>query len=197
MKRKILALCGAAAMSALLVGCALYSLKPYYTEANRVPVPTAMAGLWKQDAMTVQIKSDGQVTIRQFSSNDGENTEFVTPATVVFFQIGDQLYADLTLTNLPGKTLRDSVAAWMLLPTHNLYRVKLDGDRLEVRWPDLESYRAAWHDGRLKLPATQVKDVPVFTADGEEWDSLLRNPEQEALIFPPQNKPVTLTRELI
>ena len=104
---------GAAAALLLVLsgtGCAaVYSLKPYYTEANAVELPPETRGLWQLkgkpdgeiETVRLRILPDGEVNIHEFhKSKDGKERVFSTTCKVRFFKVEGSLYADC----LPEKT---------------------------------------------------------------------------------------------
>ena len=91
---------GAAAALLLVLsgtGCAaVYSLKPYYTEANAVELPPEARGLWQLkgkpdgeiETVRLRILPDGEVNIHEFyKSKDGKERVFSTTCKVRFFKV--------------------------------------------------------------------------------------------------------------
>lgn len=194
---------GAAAALLLVLsgtGCAaVYSLKPYYTEANAVELPPEVRGLWQLkgkpdgeiETVRLRILPDGEVNIHEFyKSKDGKERVFSTTCKVRFFKVEGSLYADC----LPEKTdcAGDSaIGTAMLLtriPAHMLLKVVAADDTLRFFYPEL--LPDALKKGLLPadLTWTTLEETPgknspalVFTAPGSVWEKVLR--KSSTLLF--------------
>lgn len=156
-----------------LAGCALFSLNPFYTPQNRIDVPLEARGLWSGDRLHLKILPDGTVEYRSFAGEKTVELEL----QAVFFKVADSLYADLSLAK-PPPDVENAMLLGTLVPAHNVYQIKMDGDALTILWPDFEKLRELCLAGKVKLPyaALPAKDAPpVFTASPQEWESVLRS----------------------
>ena len=114
---------------------------------------------------------------------DGREQVQTAKLAVQFFRIGDGVYADAILKEMPDSKLEKSIAALMLFPVHALAKVEFHGDTLQLRYPSPDLGKAL-RDKKLPPVMTfttfdeEIEDddgVAVFTATGEAWEDVLQN----------------------
>lgn len=179
-------------------GCCSVSLKPYYTQENKVSVPMELRGLWRAEfpderaepqALQLRITPDGKVQVHEFySSKEGGEAVCNTTLSVQFFRVDDILYADCAVEE-PGRPPRIGFAeALTLAPGHMLLKVSASGDTFRVHCP--EKLPELAKAGKLppSLTWTETEKEPgrgvavVFTAPGSAWEEALKT--MSAQFFP-------------
>ena len=182
-------MCAFAAVA--MTGCArTYSAKPYYTDKNKIDVPKQLVGQWYaapqgslDEAVNLQIDKDGTVLVRETRKVDGREQVQTAKLAGQFFRIGDGVYVDAILKEMPDSKLEKSIAALMLFPVHALAKVEFHGDTLQLRYPSPDLGKAL-RDKKLPPVMTfttfdeEIEDddgVAVFTATGEAWEDVLQN----------------------
>ncbi|MBS1370822.1 MAG: hypothetical protein HPZ91_12795 [Lentisphaeria bacterium] len=179
-------------------GCCAISLKPYYTQENKVSVPMELRGLWRAEfpderaepqVLQLRITPDGKAQLDEFhSSKEEKETEFKTTFSVQFFRVNGLLYADCLIED-PGKPPRFGIPGRLtLIPGHMLLKVSVSGDRLLVCYPEKlpELAKAGKLPASLTWAELENKPgesvMPVFTAPGSAWEEALKT--MSAQFFP-------------
>ena len=120
----MLLMCAFAAVA--MTGCSrTYSAKPFYTGKNKIDVPAQLVGQWYaepqgglDEAVNLQIDKDGTVLVRETRKVDGREQVQTAKLAVQFFRVGDGVYVDAILKEMPDSRLEKSIAALMLFPVH-------------------------------------------------------------------------------
>ena len=172
-------------LSILLLGC-LPSFHPFCTEQMKEAVPE-LEGKW-------QVLSHGKqgATKRNpwiFKGNeaivfDAENRKGLLQ--VSFFRVDGTLYVD----TISGEAQEGINAEWLchLLPFHDLCKVIVDGDRVEIWGFDYEVFEKGLKDGRLDLPYVKREDLILFTATPQQWTAFLKEKGNEGSLY--EEKPL-------
>ena len=181
-------------------GCVSISLKPYYTQENRIPVPDELVGLWRFDqfqekkiakmkAVQIQIAKDGTTLVSQFPAEGGDQEAILLSTfKTQFFRINGELYADCVLSSLREGSL-SAAEALTVVPGHLLVKLSFSGETLRAVYPALLPKLA--EEGKLppELTWVQKETVPgkavaiwVFTAPGSVWEETLKTMSPQ--IFP-------------
>lgn len=186
-----------AAICTMLSACApVHSIKPYYTDSNKIDQPRNFLGLWISDEepsqiIHLQLLPSGELIVQEFDSAKKEQTK-ITKLKLQFFKIGDKTYADATLAELPGEPL-GLAAAMTIFPVHALALVDSEDDKFTAFIPQLPD------DIPAELPYIAYEETPgknertiLFTASGEQWEKFLK--EKPELFFSKKEKGRTFKR---
>ena len=208
-KITMLLMCAFAAVA--MTGCSrTYSAKPFYTGKNKIDVPAQLVGQWYaepqgslDEAVNLQIDRDGTVLVRETRKVDGREQVQTAKLAVQFFRVGDGVYVDAILKEMPDSRLEKSIAALMLFPVHALAKVEFHGDTLQLRYPSPDLGKAL-KDKKLPPVMTfttfdeEIEDedgVAVFTATGEAWEDVLQN--LPATVFGDSDKEVVTFKRVV
>ncbi|MEG1980436.1 MAG: hypothetical protein RR060_06890 [Victivallaceae bacterium] len=162
----------------LFCGCVVFSLKPYYTERNKIDVPDEAVGFWRDaDSNVIQFKSDGHAAYYSNDPNDPAKLVY----QVVFFKVDNNLYLDGEL-RLNESQLKLGMAKFAVMPLHLLYKVEFGEKNLKLWVPDRKKLdKILATDTNLpfvtyqETPAdTQNQADKIFNATGEEWERALK-----------------------
>ena len=205
----MLLMCAFAAVA--MTGCSrTYFAKPFYTGKNKIDVPAQLVGQWYaepqgglDEAVNLQIDKDGTVLVRETRKVDGREQVQTAKLAVQFFRVGDGVYVDAILKEMPDSRLEKSIAALMLFPVHALAKVEFHGDTLQLRYPSPDLGKAL---KARKLPPVmtfttfdeEIEDedgVAVFTATGEAWEDVLQN--MPATVFGDSDKEVVAFKRVV
>lgn len=156
------------------------SLHPFYTEEQGVLEP-GLLGTWvltDEDGREQHVRfersdeSSYQVLL-DFADDPGSN-RFRTTLDGRLVRLGDELYLDLAQNK---KTL-DEKSIFYVLPLHTIYRLRVNGDTLELAYFDDDKIAAQIESGELSIAHEQVNGDILLTAGPEELHKLaLENPE--------------------
>jgi hypothetical protein len=161
-------------LSSLLVGCA-YSIHPLYEEGKTVLEP-GIAGTWlgeNEDGSKVEM-------ILAEAEHNSYKATFTEPAsnrTVVYdvylLRLGDQLYADILLTdNKIGKT-DDDVGG--LVPLHVFAKATVEKDTMTFLFLDGDWLKDQFTAHKLSIPHEDLDEyTTIFTAPPPKLQKLLR-----------------------
>ena len=155
------------------------------------------------EAVNLQIDKDGTVLVRETRKVDGREQVQTAKLAVQFFRVGDGVYVDAILKEMPDSRLEKSIAALMLFPVHALAKVEFHGDTLQLRYPSPDLGKAL-KDRKLPPVMTfttfdeEIEDedgVAVFTATGEAWEDVLQN--MPATVFGDSDKEVVAFKRVV
>ena len=162
----------------LLCGCCIFSLKPYYTERNKIDVPNDAVGFWRDAGDNViEFKADGQAAY--FSNDPEEPAKLVYQ--VVFFKVDKNLYIDGEL-QINESQLKLGMARLAIMPLHLMYKVEFGEKKLKLWAPDQEKLDKILATDN-NLPFVTYQETPsaisgqtgkIFNATGEEWEKALK-----------------------
>ncbi len=175
MKNKFVIALGILSTVIVMAGCAIYSLHPFCRQSSLIAIPEQFLGSWKSEDSALLINGDGTGEYRQVI----DQRQVVTKYKIRCFQLDQKFYFDVTMADPDEFNKGIGAAAFQLLPTHNLYKLEVFGDKLNLYWPNPEKLTKAAEAGTLTLPHTIVKtdnddSVVVFTAKPEEWEEFLQ-----------------------
>ncbi len=176
---------------AMLTACtSVHSVKPYYTDNNKIDVPKDFLGVWISDdepsqIIHLQLLASGELTVQEFDSAKKDQAK-ITKLKLQFFKVGGKTYADAYLAELPGEPL-GLAAAMTVFPVHALVMVSSDENRFTAVVPQLPD------DIPAELPYVTYEETPgksdkaiLFTASGEQWEKILK--EKPELFFAKKEK---------
>lgn len=165
-----------AGMLLWLAGCSPPSLQPLFTEQDLVFEPR-LTGTWadKKAEVTWVVKRSGEKSYDALCTADGEPHWF----KLHLVQLGTYLFLDLTPKE--ELALKNSFFASHWVPTHTFFRVRLDGDRLQVAALE-EDYLKALVTSKKTRIGQMLSDAVVLTGSTMELqDYVLKHAEiQEA-----------------
>ena len=167
-----------------LPGCVV-SFHPFYADTSVVPLPE-LAGRWDHDDSSyerLEFAEGSEVTF--FESQIGKSAP---PAGVrykaVYFKVGDAVFSDVW-------PLESSSA--LNIPVHFMYRIRLQGDRLELTPMDYDWISQEIRTGRVTLPHISrmlddgngggPEEQILFTATPAEWAQFLTQFKDEKELF--------------
>jgi hypothetical protein len=165
-----------AGMVLWLAGCSPPSLQPLFTEQDLVFEPRLL-GTWadKEAKVTWALKRSGEKSYDALCTEDGEPHWF----KLHLVQLGAYLFLDLEPKD--ELALKNSFFAAHWVPAHTFFRVRLDGDRLQVAALE-EDYLKPLIVSKKTRIGQMLKDAVVLTGSTKELqDWLLKHAEiQEA-----------------
>jgi hypothetical protein len=169
-----------AGMLLWLAGCSPPSLQPLFTEQDLVFEPR-LTGTWadQEDKVTWVVKRSGEKSYDALCTADGEPHWF----KLHLVQLGAYLFLDLT----PKEELafKNGFFASHWLPTHTFFRVRIDGDRLQVAALQLDYLKALVTSKKTRVGQMVGKEVMFTGATRELQDYVLKHAEiQEAFTEP-------------
>jgi len=169
-----------AGMLLWLAGCSPPSLQPLFTEQDLVFEPR-LTGTWadKEEKVAWAVKRSGEKSYDALCTADGEPHWF----KLHLVQLGTYLFLDLTPKE--ELALKNSFFASHWVPTHTFFRVRLDGDRLQVAALE-EDYLKALVTSKKTRIGQMLSDAVVLTGSTRELqDYVLKHAEiQEAFTEP-------------
>ncbi len=179
-------------LTMITVGCnPVYSLKPYYTEANKIEVPEKFIGTWEAkldddglERCVVTLDKKGELRVLETYKNPDKTLS--AQLDVQFFEVNKQMYFDAVLKELPEGTIPAS-ASLTLVPVHALLRVKMVGELMEICYPSMDE-----KDIPAELTYVTFEDKGdgkariIFTAPGGVWEKVLTETPEK--FFKPDDK---------
>lgn len=162
-------------------GCnPVYSLKPHYTDDNKIDVPAEFIGQWEfvpeeetAGSIVLDFGKENKLKVRETVKEPEKilDAEFL----VQFFKVNDELYFDIVLDKIPEGSLPVS-AAMTLIPAHVLFKAKVAENALFLNYPLIRKEGLP-----PELTYVTFKDKPeskdtsyIFTAPGEVWAKVLK-----------------------
>ena len=169
-----------AGMLLWLAGCSPPSLEPLFTQQDLVFEPR-LTGTWadKEDKDTWIVKRSGEKSYDALCTDDGEPHWF----KLHLVQLGAYLFLDLTPKE--QLALKNGFFASHWLPTHTFFRVRFDGDRLQVAALEVDYLKALVTSKKTRVGQMVGKEVMFTGATRELQDYVLKHAEiQEAFTEP-------------
>jgi hypothetical protein len=172
------------------------SFHPVHLEKDRAAAPDWLLGEWQpfnpengKAVGGVKPWSFGEDRIRAHDEEGGASNLFV-----LYFKVGDQLYADLTAENPDEKTVNAVGMYWLLhmRTIHVLCRITSREGRLVLEYPTAEALCAMADRDGVTLPYLQRSDPvrggepapgTLFTATPKEWRAFLAEHGGEEGLF--------------
>jgi hypothetical protein len=173
----------------VLAGCIVQSIRPFATEANRVPIPEGIAGQW-------ELVSEAETERTGYApwTFAADKIELVdergntASLETVFFRLGDRLYLD-SLPDSPDEKKSNRFWNWHVAPMHLLCRVERTDDTLTL-YPLNYEWLNATVDAESGLPYTCPEDNKdkddwrIYTASPAEWEAFLLKHANDPDAFP-------------
>lgn len=166
-------------LAALLSGCIVQSIQPFYTEDLVVELPS-IRGKWR--LATIEGKAaekqerPWEFTKDQIETYDGEVSSRVS---VTYFKVMDAVLADITVAPLRSDEGPNVWWTIHVMPVHSLWRVELSGNSLM-----LTPLNYAW------IRSLLAKKKPVLAhaeSDDKDLRTLLTGPSKELVAFLREN----------
>ena len=181
---------------AVLVGCVVQSVHPFYTKEAIVAIPKEMKGEWQQ------LKESGEPgkDISPWSFTDNtiltvEEKNVKSTLEAVYFKVGESLFVDCTAGE-PDKELQKHMNGYWLFSIariHHVSKVELSGDKLSLTPLNYEWVEKNLKAKNLSLPHVLRKEkdneegFPLFTATPKEWMGFLEKYASDKEAFNPKN----------
>ena len=170
-----------AGMLLWLAGCSPPSLQPLFTEQDLVFEPR-LTGTWadKDEKDTWAVKRSGEKSYDALCTEDGEPHWF----KLHLVQLGAYLFLDLTPKE--QLALKNGFFASHWLPTHTFFRVRIDGDRLQVAALEVDYLKALVTSKKTRVGQMVGKEVMFTGATRELQDYVLKHAEIEKAFTGPE-----------
>lgn len=155
-----------------LTGCSPRSLQPLFTEQDLVFEPR-LAGAWadREEKVTWSVKRSGEKSYDALCTADGEPHWF----KLHLVQLGAHLFLDLAPKD--ELALKNEFFAGHWVPTHTFFRVRIDGDRLQVAALEVDYLEPLVVSQKTRI-GQMLKDAVVLTGSTKELqDWLLKHAE--------------------
>lgn len=168
-------------------GCLEQSSQPYYLKEYRVDLPE-LNGAWN---LVEKDQNQGESTATWFI--EGENLKVyeanaaISYLNIVFFQIDNDLFADLTAGELKNNSVGPH---WLVhvVPIHTLAKVVVGQDTVNLLPLNEEWLNQTLGNGSVSLRHLKVNGSSrLFTADSEDWIEFLRKNKDQEGIFDVEN----------
>lgn len=132
------------ALLPVAAGCLVRSVHPWLTDDSLATEP-ALAGTWSDNQQ--QLTAVFTATNQRYTVETTDRDQVTVRLTANLHRIGDTLLMQVA----PGE--QKSWNNFVLLFTHILYKVRLDGDRLTLHPPDVEVFGRLAAEANLALLA--------------------------------------------
>lgn len=171
---------------AILSGCIVQSINPYFTDDMRIKLPD-IQGKWQM--VDKDSKDNQKVKPWEFGDDEimtWDEDQAGSPVEAAYFKVGGTYYMDCMPGKSLGQTDINSYAGMTLIPAHVLMKVELSGDKLVLTPLDIENVIKLTENGTKILKA--VKGVGknsnmIFVSEPSEWVEFLKTNEDNKEIF--------------
>lgn len=184
--RKMIQIFGAIVFIVTASGCLEQSSQPYYLKEYRVDLPE-LNGAW--DLVDKDPNPEEATATWFIEGEDLKVTEAAAAISylkIVFFQIDNDLFADLTA----GELRNNSVGIhWFVhvVPIHTLAKVMISQDSVNLSPLDEEWLNQNLENGSVSLRHLKTSGSRLFTADSKDWIEFLRKNKDQEGIFDNEN----------
>ncbi len=191
MKRTILFAVAILAI-AVLNGCVVHSIEPFFTPDNKIEMPEAIIGEWQPMTLEGDDVSGKDLNSWKFSSGSilcYDETNLSGEIDIAFFKVNNELFCD-TLAGSPDSTVMNQYWIYHLYPFHILFKVIPEDDTLTFI-----PLNRAWMEEKIKSGEINVSFVEsksdnyrLFIASSERWEGFIKKYANDPVAFSKEHK---------
>lgn len=156
-------------ITVLLLAACQPSLLPFYTDEDVVQIPE-LVGAWVEEeggegTWTIVANDDGSYGVTK--DWEGPQEHYL----LYCFQLGEQQFIDVA--PVPPGTYDKEVFSGLLLPTHIVAKVQVEGDSLTLEVLDGFWVERAINEGKLVIEYDDLDGAIILTAPTKELQGML------------------------